>query len=872
MKLFLYAFAFLGCFSAQGADVQQTEGGAAFKLEKPGLAVVPLGGQYLAVFEDAQITAPQTASPITATAGSAVLLNDLPPNLNLHGKGTTWELKAEKAQHTPWAVLLTKDGMNTGLKPRVVQLPNRKNITVTPFINPQPWRTKTPTSHGLLWSTLGGLALEKGKVQEPPVEKKNLSPNQVAATAAKKKTEEKKVEPTPKSAKPPATQQEVTPKTRPLFAENTTLKPSSFDKALDKLWAAINAVENIPVPGEEADVDLFSPPPEVAEGASTTAPTVAERVRDDFLPDPAVVTPDQTYVEQLAAIHENLILAEDKSGRERARFDKGKLLLTYGRPTEALAAFALMESRSDGFPEYDAARLYNAIALALTGDAQTALNILEEDLDPENHRLLWQALAYENLRQNNKAADLLKKHLPITQDYPQALWLPLRLAEARALLAEDRLAEVVVALEDLQEKIGGTENVPPEAKYILAQALLQQGDEETALHLLAEAASATRTRPAIAYQAQYDYVRLLYGRRDITRKQTIEHLEDLRTLWKGNALEQEILFQLGELYREEKMFRESLERFKTYTIYYPNAQNQAEVNSLLVKTFLEAFAPKNIARYEDGLSILGMYYDFRELTPPGKSGDRLISDIGHRLLKMGLNKRAILLLTAQLDHRVKDPIQRAELGLYIAELHLDAASWQEGLDILKRTNQDVLPKKLKEKRTLVQVRLLMSDERYDEAQKALIGLKGPEAWQAKVDVAWAQGDERALVGLLEKKFAKPDEDPETAWGPVTQRNFLSYAYALNRLGRLPELEELKKTHAQKIDVSKLMAGMEFLRMDLGAKGEDKKTPATETLDKVVEQLANYNNFSQRYQDLQEERAAENLRRSQFNRRLRRPQF
>src|SRR3546814_8889625 len=64
-----------------------------------------------------------------------------------------------------------------------------------------------------------------------------------------------------------------------------------------------------------------------------------------------------------------------------------------------------------------------------------------------------------------------------------------------------------------------------------------------------------------------------------------------------------------------------------------------------------------------------LYDEFRELTPVGKAGDRIIEGLADRLVRVDLLDRAARLLDRQVKFRLQG-VEKARVGARLAVIHL----------------------------------------------------------------------------------------------------------------------------------------------------------------------------------------------------------
>ena len=69
------------------------------------------------------------------------------------------------------------------------------------------------------------------------------------------------------------------------------------------------------------------------------------------------------------------------------------------------------------------------------------------------------------------------------------------------------------------------------------------------------------------------------------------------------------------------------------------------------------------------LDALSLYYDFRQLTPPGAKGDEMIRNLARRLVKVDLLPQAADLLQYQIDNRLNG-VSRAQVATDLALIRI----------------------------------------------------------------------------------------------------------------------------------------------------------------------------------------------------------
>ena len=218
--------------------------------------------------------------------------------------------------------------------------------------------------------------------------------------------------------------------------------------------------------------------------------------------------------------------------------------------------------------------------------------------------------------------------------------------------------------------VGVPADMKPEVAVLrgrLAEALGQDKDALDDYRF----AVASSDRQAAAGGKQLE-IGLKQRRGEISQADALRDLETLSAIWRGDAIEVKTLQMLSHIYSDTGHFRESLAAARTATRLEPNSeisrQVQDEASALFSQIYL---SPKG-----DDLppvDALGMFYEFRELTPIGRRGDEMIRRLADRLVAVDLLDQAAELLQYQVDHRLEGAA-RAQVAAKLAMVYSSTAS------------------------------------------------------------------------------------------------------------------------------------------------------------------------------------------------------
>ena len=295
--------------------------------------------------------------------------------------------------------------------------------------------------------------------------------------------------------------------------------------------------------------------------------------------------------------------------------------------------------------------------------------------------------------------------------------------------------------------------------------------------------SKVRARMALLDMAIQDH--------SITREEAIADLERLRFAWRGDHIEVAMLQRLADLYLAQGDYRSALRALRQATAAFPDTRLAQDVAQRMRDTFYDLFVgPAGEAMAP--LNALALYEEFKELTPPGTRGDRLILRLVDRLVEVDLLPRAADLLSTEVKFRLSGT-EKAESGARLAQIYLMDRKPEQAMAALSMSEESGLPDALKRKRSYVRARALADQYRYGDALKLLAADESPEALRLRADLLWEQANWPAVVIALDQLVPEspPSDRPLTA---NESRNVADLAVALTLAGERDKLIALDRAY------------------------------------------------------------------------------
>jgi len=431
--------------------------------------------------------------------------------------------------------------------------------------------------------------------------------------------------------------------------------------------------------------------------------------------------------------------------RDVARLDLAQLYVANELSYEAIGVLGVLDAELRSEDLRTKTRLVRAIADTLAGRWRDALQVLNSGAFPEqSDALLWRSMArteggdYRGARLDALAAE------GIAATYPFWVQTKFRFAALRAAvetsdapMAQRLIAEVEFAKLD-----------PEQLSYFqLMQGRISEleGHDADAIDAYGQVL-AHDFRPTRA-EAVYRTLSLLNRTGKVDLAKATETLSAEALMWRGTALEADMQKLLAQLYFANHNYREGFDAVKAAAASFPE---NSSIDTLLTEaqaTFEDLYLNGAADTLSD-LDALSLYYDFRQLTPPGTRGDEMIRNLARRLVKVDLLTQAADLLEYQIDSRLSG-VAQAQVATDLALIRIADRNPEGALRVLNRTRLADLPPQLERQRRILESRALIDAGRQELALDLISKLNGRDADILRVDGYWKLKNYAMASELLE---------------------------------------------------------------------------------------------------------------------------
>lgn len=480
--------------------------------------------------------------------------------------------------------------------------------------------------------------------------------------------------------------------------------------------------------------------------------------------------------------------------RAAARLDIARFYLARGFYHEAKGTLDVAIADMKAGAEDPLVLATHAVAAILAGRVTEGLKSLDHPAVGSGYDSeIWRALAFVSEEKWLQAREKFKNAEPDIARLPVGIQRTVLLAALKAFLGASDYTGATARLQELG-LIGIPPALAPQVAVLrgrLAEALGRDADAALdyaeALHSKDRAAAAEATLRDVALRQK---------RGEIVQDELLVTLETLAVSWRGDAIEIETLRILGKEYAGLNRYRETFATARAATRLRPNAELTRQMQDDSAALFTDVF----LGQKGDDLppiDALGLFYEFRELTPIGRRGDEMIRRLSDRLVAVDLLDQASELLQYQVDNRLEGAA-RAQVAARLAMVYLMNRKPDRAIASLQGTRITDLAGELRLQRLLLESRAQSDFGRTDLALDIISNVGGREAIRLRSDIYWRAKRWREAAEQIELlhgdrwKSFEPLSAPEKA---DILRAAIGYALSEDSLG----ISRLCEKYAAKFD-------------------------------------------------------------------------
>jgi tetratricopeptide (TPR) repeat protein len=491
---------------------------------------------------------------------------------------------------------------------------------------------------------------------------------------------------------------------------------------------------------------------------------------------------------------------KSKSQRTEDVLTLAKMYIANGRGPEALGFLDLASKEVPALTSNAEFLALRGAAYALSHKFELAFRDFSQDVLKDYKELdYWRAFTLAWLEDWRQSMQMLPDDFDIIMTYPIALLerVGVKLAEVALRHGNvNKAEELLAALNQSRPKLMMSTQAGMD--YLLGEANRQIGDIKNARKiwnkLLTSMDDFFRARAGLALTM----LELQENDDPETMKSAINRLEGLRFAWRGDELEARVNSLLGQLYLEADQYLKGLSIMRDAASMSPGSDIARDITKQMKDSYYSLLTEDP---YISSLDAVTVYEEFRELTPGGMQGNRLVQHLAERLVEADLLSRASDVLQHQVDYRLEAE-EKARVAMRLAAIYMldrNPRPALSALNIAEDYYMGVLTgderKQKREEISLLRARAFSQLDKTEEAIELLDVLPpSREVNHLRADIAWQAGLWQDAAFALKDLILDEDIDVDRPLTPGQANLILNRAVALNLGGDRVELNNMRERY------------------------------------------------------------------------------
>lgn len=457
-----------------------------------------------------------------------------------------------------------------------------------------------------------------------------------------------------------------------------------------------------------------------------------------------------------------------------ARLRLAQLYLSDGRAAEAMALLDGVRRVNPSFYRSSKlAALRGAANFLMARFPDAARDFSASELNNNREVEYWRAMLADLLGAPAQSYDYLSLNADYISKYPPVFRQRLAIVSAdRAIGAKEYNAALKIF--DTLKEDNLLDPINTYINYLLAMISAATGQEKEAFETWDKLAT-DYDHPFVRARAEFS--RIVWGmdHEKLPKDEAIERLERLRLAWHGDSLELKVLTLLGELYIERKDYINAMRVWNGGVMSFTHTAAAHDMSRKMQEAFITMFN-EGIADGLPPLEALALYYEYRNYTPPGKTGNDMIERLADRLVAVDLLEQAAVLLDHQMRYQVEKE-DRSRLGVKLATVHLLNHQPQKALKALQDSLYGENSLLLRLQRNRLTAQALVELNQPEKALQVLGQDTSEDADHIRLSVYWRQKDwPRLIEGVEAMLKARPDTSAPITLGESEYLLKLALAY------------------------------------------------------------------------------------------------
>lgn len=533
--------------------------------------------------------------------------------------------------------------------------------------------------------------------------------------------------------------------------------------------------------------------------------------------------------------------------KTRGRLDVARFYLANGMGYEALGMLKRVQALQPDVDRRAEFLAIRGIGRVLTGDFAGGMSDLSDrSLSGEPDAALWRAAALAGQGDYAAAHAAFQSSKDLLDRYPEPFYTGLALTAADAALRLGQPEAAALTMDRVAKRGGESGNQAAAVQYFRGAVFRALGDNDKALSYFKQV-QAGRDR-LYAMRAKRNYIDTALAAGKMDPKVAAKQMEEMRFAWRGDALELSNLRRIGEVHALAGNYPQAFDTMRQTISAFPDTPEAKEIAADMTRTFTDLFARDGAAKMTP-LEAMGLYEQYRELTPPGPDGDRIIRKLAERLVEIDLLDRAAQLLDHQVQYRLSG-LEKAQVGTRLAGIRLLDGKPEEAVAALDKSNVPEIGPDLAEERKLLRARALSQINKGGEAVQLLAADQSRNANLLRIDIAMRDKQWKAAAQALSDVIGPPPAAGATL-DPQVSGLIVNRATALSLAGDNAGLDALRRDFGPAMEQTKDAA---FFRL-LTRPEESAGLADANTIRQRITEIDLFRSFLDNYRTSRQEAAA-----------------
>lgn len=480
--------------------------------------------------------------------------------------------------------------------------------------------------------------------------------------------------------------------------------------------------------------------------------------------------------------------------RSGPRLELAQFYFARGLAAEAIGLLRTIEQSDEDLAKRpDVKALRGASDFMLGRYAEAAESLSDPNLNGFSEAELWRGAAAAAQGKWNEAVEHFARAGEIPGGYPRNYTTELALLAAEAAIRAGDYRGAGSFLDVIAEG-SPTPGEKARIDFLRARVLMASGDRETALDIWRNLANGDDRWARV--RSERALIEDALAQNQISNQEAADRLDLLRYAWRGDRLEFELLRELGQLRLGQNEYEQGLDALRQAVTFFPNNPDTKEVAQELTKAFSDIFTQGAVEGMTP-LQALALYDEFRELTPVGQAGDKIIEGLADRLVRVDLLDRAARLLDRQVKFRLQGA-EKARVGSRLAVIHLLDRQPDSAIKALDESVAPGLSEALAQERRRLRARAIFE---LGDAQGALKLLEGDSSREADLllsDIFWRTQNWVEAAKVFRKLVGNSGLDGSRI-KPDMAQFILNWAVSLSLSENSEGLNRLRQMYSSQMD-------------------------------------------------------------------------